>query len=566
MKRLLRKLDRSLPFSSESKSSSLCRESLPVAVESDLLYLFEQSSRNGVVDQPNAPIGRSRSASGSEIAPVRSNALSESETLFLSGLQHFQFQNSFQDNYTSYLPFLLRRLRLEQHRDLDLGYWSGVSGVPVRSDSLNPHLNERDPDDEHTVALSVHNHRTIMGRDIVAYGAKSSIVVVSELIKNSVYVFPSEESFALFKQLRLGRKSERRRNSVIVYDEKSNIIRITSTSADALRPNTTDTVVDRRQHIIPVDSKIKGTGLPLFKVVVPYMSSFRRKAPFMVFRKYREIPERPASPGADDEHFETYVFCEVYKKSFLPYKRYAFKFTPADSPLFTLYAFQYSYRPFADFTYKNTRFRILGTPVLLVYVAVCSPELRLCVLDDLQPSLADDLVEREQRPDLSSRVRSHSIPNMILCLLSLELHSPPLPSEPAILLKDPVPRPDNPIVLEGDLFPCANDHTFVPYNFPPFARFMDSFVYQKNALLLPKKYTEVGKIEVYQDPLESRALDPLTTYAVEIDQLVLSTLLLAFREAKIRVARRQLSYFPNSSFMFNSFSMPDMLGFSGRTV
>lgn len=571
MKKFFRRLDRSKSISHERPLTPDRRFSLPSTVERDVLYSGNRHvldlAQLGVLEpheagnvQENAP------GSQSDASSVRSLALSESETLALSEPQHFELQDSYQDNFTAYLPFLLRRLRIQQRRihyavrnplhqgsDLPMAANEASQGPPQDDVAVE------DSDDEKTISSLQHGYYCIMNRSMTSYNRKSSLLVVSEFIKSATYVFPSPESYALFKELRLSKnkQQQKRRNSVIVYDENNNISRITGASLDSLPQTSTsnsiigNSIIDRRRHIIPVEYKIKGTGLPIFKISAPYMSSFRRKTPYMVFRKYLEIPHKPLATHTheSDDSFESYVFCQVHTKMFLPYKRYLFHFTPAGGPSFSIYVFQNNSRPFTDFTYKGTRFRIFGTQVPLAYVLTYSPELKLFVLDDLQPSLADNLIERERRSDLLSRSSQHrssekhvsSFPDESPITSgnsssSSSFPSPTSPTEDTWL--DPVPRSDNPIVLDSEDIVRANGQTFIPNNSPPFSRFVDSNVYQ-GSLFIPKRYSEVGKVEVYQDPDELRNVDPQSTYAIDTDALVLTTILLTFREVNLRMANRQ---------------------------
>lgn len=570
MRKFFRKIDRSLSVSHDPTWAPPRRASLPAQVETSLLYSTDQArQRANSTSDGHGPWSGAHNDRGNidgldDVASLRSVALSESETLALSEPQHFELQSAYQDNYTAYLPYLLRRLRLAHQRAAEGdGVAEGRASIRrLSTAAVDP--NNNDDDDDRTVALCDTGNLIIMDRHMTTYNCKQSLIVVSEMLKNSTYVFPCQESYALFKELRLGRYRlrEKRRNSVIVYDNNCNISRVTGASPDAVLPGDPDIVVDRRHHLIPLEYKIKGSGLPLFKVSVPYMSSIRRNTPFMVFRKYREIPEKPAvTPADDDEHFETYDFCQVYTKIFQPYKRYTFQFSPAGGPKFTVYAFQNNFRPFTDFTYKNTRFRILGTLLGVAYIIAYNPELKLFILDDLQPSLADDLVEKENRHELFTRVRNQANAS------GNESCPPVAQSENhPTTFTNPVPRSNNPIVLDAESHARAYGQTFIPNDSPPFARFIDSFVYQKSGLLLPKRFSEVGKVEVYQDPEGLRAIDPHSTYAVELDLAVLTTILLTLREANIRMAKRQHTTFSSRMSVFNSFPLPGQTNFLGSVV
>lgn len=643
MKKLFQKIDKSISHSGERSLLAGRRHSLPANIHTDLLYSGEQHglASMGRSSTQTTGLNGGNNEELSDLASVRSLALSESDTLALTEPQHFELQESYQDNYTAYLPYLLRRLRIEQNQveaemaarnvhDQNVESVHNSVAVGVNSDTVDrghdPHnlehvnvevrnhreglssgsgtrsasssdrsasdgsgsepLNENtdvietetDPlDDDKTIASRQNDRDYIMRRLMTSYNAKRSLIVVSEFIKSTTYVFPCAESYALFKELRLSKsKIQKRKNSVIVYDDKCNISRVTGASADSLAlsaPN--NTVVDRRQHIIPLDYKIKGQGLPVFKVSVPYMSSFRRKTPFMVFRKFKEIPEKPSVvPGAEpDEHFETYNFCEVHYKMFQPYKRYTFQFSPAGEAPFKVYAFQNNNRPFTDFNYKNSRFRVLGTLLLLAYVIAYNPELKLFILDELQASLADDLIEREHRSDFFSRSRHNCSANIRGDMAhsrsdgrSANPTNDQNSSAQSNELVDPVPRADNPIVLDGESYIRSSGQLFIPNDSPPFSRFVDSFVYQNNSLFLPKKFTEVGKVDVYQNPEEYGSASPLTTYAVDTDSLVLTTILLTLREANVRMAKRQHTSVTNRMSVFNSLPVQGPGMFFGAAV
>lgn len=555
MRKLLRKIDRSLSFSHESKPAVQRRLSLPLCVETSLLYSCERNGQEQVQNGPNGANGIPQNGLDSHYdvdgASIRSVALSESDTLALAEPRHFELQHAYQDNYTAYLPFLLRRLRVEQ----GLAASNDIAVVNAEVSEDSEELKNDDLDEEKTVASEVEDVSYIMGRPMTTYNAKRSLVVVSEFIKGVTYVFPCAESYDLFKELKLGKQKLRRKNSVIVYDNNHNISRVTGANPESLPVDgSSDTVVDRRQHIVPVENKIKGAGLPLFKITVPYMSTFRRKAPFMVFRKYKEIPEKPElGPGAEsDDSFETYSYCHIHTKMVQSCKRYAFLFTPEGCEPFTVFAFQNNNRPFTDFNYKDTRFRVLGTLLLLAYAAAYNPELKLFILDEGQALLADDTVEKESRPDIFTRVRLGSLSHSTSRNGAEILVPPEFPSQRTSLPVNPVPRSDNPIILDNESHSRASGQTFIPNNSPPFSRFVDSLVYQKSALFLPKRYSEEGKVEVYQDPDLLGLVDPLTTYAVDTDSLVITTILLALREANIRMAKRQHNLSSRIS-VFNSY-------------
>lgn len=78
-------------------------------------------------------------------------------------------------------------------------------------------------------------------------------------------------------------------------------------------------IIDPRNHLIPLPDKIKGLGLPIFKINVPYISNFKSNSPFVIFHRYKENPAPPKfsqSGELIEEQFETYQFCSVYSKKF----------------------------------------------------------------------------------------------------------------------------------------------------------------------------------------------------------------------------------------------------------
>lgn len=450
-------------------------------------------------------------------------ALSEAATLAYDKRNRLELQDAFDDNFTSYLPYVLRRMRIERNREL--------------VEAMHEFALASDSEDAKTMT-SANQGFEIMARKTDRYNTKRSLVMATEYIKNNTYVFAEREAFQLFKHLRSNNK-KLRKNSVIVFDAKGNIKRIQGENAP---PGDPSEVVDSRAHIIPVDYKLKGEGLPLFKILVPYMSSFRKKVPYMVFRRYREVPLRPS--GSEDEEFESYDFCTVHVKHFQAYKRYTFQFTPVDGPEFKILAFQNNYRPFTDFVHRSTRFRIVGTSLASAYLMNYNPELKLLVIDPAMPSLCDGLVNKQPGFDLKNVVKKRGL-----------VHLPevePLPEDPADF-PNPVPLPMNPILVEDEGgFMGMSRRNYIPSEMPPFGRFLDSCVYSDEVLLLPKRYSEVGMIEVYQDR-NQLATYLTSTLSVDLDTLVLTAILLTLRETGIRNSNRSQN---NSLGRFAAFGGP----------
>lgn len=465
-------------------------------------------------DRPDSP----------DTLSVSSLALSDSETLAQPRRHRLNLQDTYEDNFHAYLPYVLRRRRLERN-----GYFDDAS---VASS-------------EQTVMAQ---QTTILGRAPAAFDFKRSLVVAREFIKSTTYVFPDSASFELFRQLRSSRKHNK---DTIAYDADGNIRRLRSDPRDLPRDPSgsrnesrdgsrdgreakDDYIIDTRLHIIPIHSKLKGEGLPLFKVVVPYMLSFRRKVPFMVFRRYLEVPERPrpGDPGDEDKSFESYVFCAVQVKTFSSYKRFVLHFTPKNRPAFNVLVFQSNYTPFADFNYGGTRFRVVGTALSNPYLLTYNPELKLHVLDATQSSLCDNVVNKQ--------------PGWVVRSSTPHPADVQLVDDPADL-PNPVPSPTSPTLKYSDcIYSRSGSTRYIPANLPPFGRFLDACAYEDDGPFFPKKYNNVGTLELYQGhPGNSRGTgvggtgaSTSTTFSVEFDTLVLTTVLLALQETRVRNTTR----------------------------
>lgn len=450
-------------------------------------------------------------------------ALSETETLAYSKQQRMELQDTFDDNYVAYLPYVLRRLRHEH----ELGAAEFGGGEGARNGISLQLFSESDSDDEKTVASISDERARIMRRDTAQYNYKRLMVVVSEFIKNTTYVFPDRDSFRTFKYLRTNKK-KLRKNSFIVYESDGKIKRILGKNsvADISQESVmSDNIVDMRHHLIPLEYKLKGSGLPLFKIVVPYMSSFRKKVPYMVFRRYKEVPGPPSTrPDTEEDKFETYDFCSVHLKAFQKYKRYVLHFTPENAAPFKVLAFQNNFRPFTDFNYKDTRFRVVGSSLVTAYLMNYIPELKLIVMDRDQVSLCDSIVNK--RLHLARGIgATHARASV----------DPTAPED----LDNPVPHEDNAVLKEDDVgFIHSIKRNYIPNDMPPFGRFLDSVAYPIELLLLPRRYSEAGKIDVYQPLSENSHSDMTSTLSVSLDQMVLSTVLLVLRETALRTTNR----------------------------
>lgn len=508
--------------------------------------------------------------------------LSDTETLHFDRLHRLELQDSYNENYTQYLPFVIRRMRVEAIMAAgSSGPSSGTSSPrvapPAPSPSATPqYVDEYFDDDQLTIfneALTdtdgpeapAHGRAHILGLPTSRFTLKRQFILASELIKNNTYIFVDRESFSKFKALRASSKKARK-SSVIVYDKDGNIKKLSITpqtkfnvDADrAMGPSgPDDDVIDHRQHIIPLENKLKGEGLPLMKVQVPYMSSFRKNTPFMIFRRYREIPLRPSpSPTEgvgplateeDDDHFQSYPFCSVHTKNFLYLKRYTLKFTPIDRPGFTLVVFQHNFRQFADFRYRNTRFRVLGTPLAGGYLMTYNPHLKLLIIDDDKPSLTDNIINKKTRSSFTRRKSTSDVGQDYFNnelgknnTNSSPLESLPLDSPTDATSEYPNPYPDasNPLLSESHYgffaYTAESAKDYIPNDMPPFGEFSDAQAYLRLQSILPKKYTETGKIEVYQDANTINHENESSSLSVDFDSLVISCVMLVLRENSLR--------------------------------
>lgn len=459
------------------------------------------------------------------LSPASSRALSENETLNDRVSQKIELQSTYVDNFDHYLPFVLRRHRLAQSRT--------NSTVEVPPSPIVPHdfdgdSDDDDDDDDLSTILAESasdlvpeiNNSHIMGKDLGSYNLKRELVIVNEFIKHNTFIFASRESFETFKFL----KSKKSRKDSMTLESDN----------------------DSRNHIIPLQYKRKGIGLPLLKLTVPYMSSLRKGTPLIVFHKYLETDLPPGNydhGNVGDDDFETYKFCEVYSKRSQESRRYRFEFTLGNGEKKTILAFQNNFKPFADFNYKGTRFRILGTAVISTSALSYNPSLKLLIIDNDKPSLCDDLINKKPGFEISSIIKKL-------------LKSKPLDDDELKKLKpeeypNPHPNPDN-LLLQDETYLNINDgisnvRDYIPNNLPPFGIINDFTVPQESSSLIPKKYSEVGQIEVYQDnkantitqqPRRHGEIDVNSTKSVDIDNLILSCILSTFREIDIRSSAR----------------------------
>ncbi|KAG5419238.1 hypothetical protein I9W82_003005 [Candida metapsilosis] len=513
---------------------------------------------------------------GQESGDNHSIALSETDTLCASRKQRLELQDIYTDNFSMYLPFVLRQLRLaddrEQaevrrrrearasadHDDHTMDHFDedyDAENDTVADDDLSTIFNDsQSPNEQHHF-----DHYRVMDRRLSAYNYKRSVVFVGSMLKNDILVFPSAASFKLFKQLRGNIKKERK-SSTIVYDANGSIKKVTPSNgykSDLTRPNidaSSGDVIDERSHIIPISYKIKGQGLPLLKMHSPTLSTFRKNTPYLIFKKYKEVPSPPPNLGIPGESrsnevdFETFDYCFVHSKFSQNYRRFIFEFYPNSSATFKVVLFQSSFKPFADFIYKNTRFRVIGTTIPTGLVCEYNPHMRLLVIDDDEPSLCDGITNKQSSSKFLKLKKSSADTS------SSKEGSTKFDANDASTYINPIP---NKKFLDEDGFSnsCHHRATFIPNNLPPFGCFKDANMYKKDdSGFIPKRYFESGKAEIYQDvqsqpptmstatPRSSRSTTTTadsffnSTLSVDDDTLVLSTIFCTLREVNVKNA------------------------------
>ena len=461
---------------------------------------------------------------------VTSVALSEADTLFHDKKKQLLLQDSYDDNFVLYLPYIVRQHRLRTQRREERAHKNDESKLDYESDAddeLQTIVDQSVEDSDSSLPPA--QGRQILEKTTSKFNLKRSYILSSEFIKNSTYIFVSEESYLLFRKLKSGNK---KKNNFVVYNTDGTIKLCEEAKPDHFnqlsKPNQ---FIDHRSHIIPLENKIKGMGLPLFKMQVPYMSSFRKNAPYIVFKKYRETPlpiRMDAAGKVIEEDYESYTFCAVHTKHFNKVRRFIFTFHHPDLEQdFQVVMFLNNIRPFTDFNYKNTRFRIIGTPVATIYESTHNFQFRLLIVDEGSPSLCDNIINRKQTLLLKMIKRRGS-----------DAEDEKTKNNEENL--NPYPEPTNPLMLDDPFLSnrLFRNLNFISDNMPPFANYMAKEIYAPSTNVLPKKYNEVGKIELYQDNLQDILEDLDSTKSVDIDSMVLTCILSTLHEISIRSANK----------------------------
>jgi hypothetical protein len=394
----------------------------------------------------------------------------------------------------------------------------------VSSDDLPTVINE-DIDLDPEVA-----HNLILNKPTSKFNLKREFLVINELFKSTTYIFLGASSFELFKFLRSNQK-KLRKNLLIVFESDGTIKKLSNLNKNEIDEAKLEYTIDKRSHIIPVDYKLKGKGLPLFKVHVPYLSTFRKNTPLIIFKRYREIPLKPTDVDAkhdeidNDKDFETYTFCTVHSKHFHRVRRLTFNFNVESDNSFKVILFMNNFRPFSDFTYNNTRFRVVGTPVANGFVNL-NTELKLLIIDDERPSLCDDIINKK-----SAGLVSHITKRATLNQMEIEYDT-----QNVSTFSNPYPNPDNEI-LDEDIYVRSSSNSknyYYSRNLPPFGDFK-SIENWDPTIKIPKKYSEIAKLETYQDSLTIDA-DIDSTLSADLDSQVICCIMTTLREIVVRNA------------------------------
>lgn len=496
-------------------------------------------------------------------------ALSETDTLCATRKQRLELQDVYIDNFSMYLPFVLRQLRLaedqaqaEDRRRREARASTGRGGAlvdhfdedydaendTIADDDLSTIFNDSQSPEEHYEI----DHQKVMDRKLSAYNYKRLVVFVGGMLKSDVFIFPTVASFKLFKQLRTNIKKERK-SSVIIYDSNGDIKKVTSSNGinknEYANPDGgNDEVIDERNHIIPISYKIKGQGLPILRMHLPYMSTFRKNTPYLIFKKFKEVPSapNPGDPKQNDIDFETFDYCNVYLKYSLNYRRFILEFYPNTASCFKVVMFESTFKPFADFNYKGTRFRVIGTTISTGLVCEYNPHMRLLIIDDDEPSLCDGIVNKKPSSGFMKLKKSSNHEEYV----EFDINDP-------ATYVNPIP---NAKFVDEDGFSncCHHRATFIPNNLPPFGCYKDASLYKgQNSSLIPKKYYEIGKAEIYQDlqslsPQSTTSSSPShgnnespvseeflnSTFSMDQDTLVLTVIMSTLREVNVKNANK----------------------------
>lgn len=456
-------------------------------------------------------------------------------------IKKLELQNTFLDNFSRRSAFVVNQMKWVEDRERSLEQRRRDNQSSIGSLSSLEEFNNT-KDDTITIEESgkfnasqnpeeqyVFDQKRIMNKELASFNYKRLLLSVDRTLKQDTLIFPSADSFELFKELREDSKKKRK-------DLSTNI------NNNSLSNGTTTEVSDARTHIIPMSYKTEGQGLPLLRMQSPKLSSFRKDSPQLIFRKFKENPIPPQNTN-DDTDFETFDYCFVYLKSFSNYHRFIFEFLPHTSSCFKIVMFQASFKPFADFTYKGTRFRVIGTSASNGFHNRYNQQMKLLVIDDDKASLCDDIFNEKPKSGKSGFLRfkksnqEGSSENVDFDINDATTYINPIPN--------------NQKFVEVLKLCCTNRLSFIPKNLLPFGSLKEGATFKSQLGLKPKKYNDLGSIELYQDllstfpslaqattaaapppyvdyPVEESFLN--STLSVDVDTLVLAVMFNTLRE------------------------------------
>ncbi|KAG5419125.1 hypothetical protein I9W82_002892 [Candida metapsilosis] len=377
-------------------------------------------------------------------------------------------KSTFLDNLSNPSAYVIEKMRMVEEREASLD-----NRRKENAESSNSNEQNTGPFNKGQVSTEGHSiSNNIMNKQLAAFDFKRSLLSVDRTLKQDTLIFPSAESYELFKQL-----TKEKTNDTMDAD-----MAVESTGGPAEKSND-------GHHIIPVTFKTTGQGLPLLRMQSPLGSSLRKNGPQLIFRKYKEDTTLP-SYASDDTDFETFDYCFVYLKSFANYQRFIFDFFPNTSASFKVVMFQASFKPFADFTYKGTRFRVIGTSAANGFHNRFNQQMKLLVIDDDKPSLCDEIVNEKVKSRSFFRFKKSS---------QEDTHVE-FDIDDAATYNNPIPKTEK--FVEVLKLCCAHRLAFIPKNLSPFGGLKEAAIRQPKSGPIPKRSKDLGTTEIYQD-LES---------------------------------------------------------------
>lgn len=494
-------------------------------------------------DDSNDHIRSSKSSAiDQERSDSRSFATLNTNSICAAIVKRLPLQDTFIDNFSTRSAFVVEQMKGVEEREQALENWrkqgqsTSFEGATEKSNIVT---NDTIIFQGSTVGNNYRfayehysaDHMRIMDKKIPVFNYKRQLISVDRTLKHDTLVFPSLQSFELFKELRAGTGKVGKESS-------------TDTNKIVISTSGAPQVDNDKNHIIPISYKAKGQGLPLLKMQSTRMHSFRKNEPQLTFRKFKENVTQSIRID-DGSDFETFDYCFVYHKSFQNYDRSIFEFLPNTSSCFKVVMFQASFKPFADFNYKGTRFRVIGTSVPNGFHSMNNQQMKLLVIGDDQPSLCDDIVNDKPKSGKLSfshfkkRDKGSSSAHAVFDINDAKTYI------------NPIPKPEK--LVEVLKLCCANRLSFIPKSLVPFGGLKGVASPKSQLGLISLKYKDLEIIELYQDLLESMAAMPSPsdgtaeqsflncTLSVDDDTLVLAVIFTTLKEIAIETAGKNSS-------------------------